>query len=89
MDMWHVWGRGEVHIWFWCVILKDRQLGRPRRKLEDNIKTDLQDIVPGCGVDLSGSRLGQVMESYNHGNDFSFSINCGEFLDYVTNYYLL
>jgi hypothetical protein len=26
-----------------------RPLGRPRRKWEDNIKTDLQDVGGGCG----------------------------------------
>ena len=26
-----------------------RQLGRPRRRWEDNIKTDLQDVGGGCG----------------------------------------
>ena len=26
-----------------------RQLGRPRRRLEDNIKMDLQEVGRGCG----------------------------------------
>ena len=26
-----------------------RPLGRPRRRWEDNIKMDLQDVVRGCG----------------------------------------
>ena len=27
-----------------------RQLGRPRRRWEDNIKMDLQEVGRGCGV---------------------------------------
>ena len=26
-----------------------RQLGRPRRRWEDNIKMDLEEVVRGCG----------------------------------------
>jgi hypothetical protein len=32
-----------------------RPLGRPRRRWEDNIKTDLQEVVRGHGLDLAGS----------------------------------
>jgi hypothetical protein len=32
-----------------------RQLGRSRRKWEDNIKTDLREVKWGQGLDLSGS----------------------------------
>jgi hypothetical protein len=28
---------------------RKRPLGRPRRKWEDNIKTDLQEVGGGCG----------------------------------------
>ena len=35
-----------------------RPLGRPRRRLEDNIKMDLQKVVGGCGdwVELAQDR---------------------------------
>jgi len=32
-----------------------RQLGKPRHKLEDNIKMDLQEVGWGHGLDSSGS----------------------------------
>jgi hypothetical protein len=32
-----------------------RPLGRPRRRWEDGIKTDLREIGWGCGVDSAGS----------------------------------
>jgi len=33
-----------------------RSLGRPRRRLEDNIKMDLQEVgCGGCGLDRDGS----------------------------------
>ena len=33
-----------------------RPLGRPRRRWEDNIKTDLQEVgCGGCGLDRAGS----------------------------------
>jgi len=47
--MWRVWGRGEG-----CtgvVVGKPevkRPLGRPRRRWEDNIKMDLQEVAGGC-----------------------------------------
>jgi hypothetical protein len=37
--MWPVWDKGEVHTEVWWVDLaKKRQLGRLRRRWEDNIK---------------------------------------------------
>ena len=48
-----------------------RPLGRPRRRWEDNIKMDLQEV--GCG--------GQVAGNFERGNEPSGSIKCGEFLD--------
>jgi hypothetical protein len=42
--MWHAWGRGEVFTGFWLGGPKLRALGRPRRRLEDNIKMDLREI---------------------------------------------
>ena len=47
--MWRVWGRGDVCTGFWWGNLRERPLGRPRRRWEDNIKTDLQEEGGGCG----------------------------------------
>ena len=55
-----------------------RPLGRPRRRWEDNIKMDLQEVGRGCGA---GSGQGQVAGACEYGNELSGSIKCGEFLD--------
>ena len=56
-----------------------RPLGRPRRRWEDNIKMDLQEV--GCGgidwIDLARDLAG----CFEYGNELSGSIKCGEFLD--------
>jgi len=58
------------------------RLGRPRRRLEDNIKMDLQEIgCGGYGLDRAGSGYGQVAGTCECGNEPSGSIKCGEFLD--------
>ena len=47
--MQRVWERGEVYTGFWWGNLKSegkRPLERPRRRQEDNIKMDLQEV--GC-----------------------------------------
>ena len=47
--MWRVWGRGEWCTGFWWGNLRGkRPLGRPRRRWEDNIKMDLQEVGGGC-----------------------------------------
>jgi hypothetical protein len=50
-------GRGEVYTGFWWGNLKG-PLGRSRRRWEDNIKIDLQEV--GCGgmdwIDLAQDR---------------------------------
>jgi hypothetical protein len=42
-----------VHTGFWCGNLKEgkKPLGRPRRRLEGNIKKDLREVEWGCGLD--------------------------------------
>ena len=49
-----------------------RLLGRPRRRWEDNIKTDLQEVVWGCG---DGMEL-----ACEYGYEPSGSKNAGNFL---------
>jgi hypothetical protein len=48
--MWRVWGRTEG---FHRVLVGKpegkRQLGRPRRRWENNIKMDRQEVKGGCG----------------------------------------
>ena len=58
-----------------------RPLGRPRPKLEDNIKMDLQDVVGVVGTGWSWLRIREVAGTCEYGNEFSGSIKCGEFLD--------
>ena len=41
---------GEVCTGFWWGSLRERDpLGRPRRRWEDNIKMDFQEVGGGCG----------------------------------------
>jgi hypothetical protein len=54
-----------------------RPLERPRRRWEDNIKTDLREVAWGHGLDLSGSEQGQMAD----GNELSGSIKFREFLE--------
>jgi len=54
-----------------------RPLGKPRRRWEDNIKLDLQEV--GCGgmdwIELAHDR--QVASICDYGNEPSGSIKCG------------
>jgi hypothetical protein len=56
--MWRVLGRGVLH----SVLVRKpegrRPLGRHRRRWEDNIKMDLQEVGGGCGdwMDLAQDR---------------------------------
>ena len=62
-------------------VVEKRPLGRPRRRWEDNIKMDLQEV--GCrGYELhrAGSGQGQVADTCECGDEPSGSIKCGEFL---------
>jgi hypothetical protein len=44
--MWHIWGRKEGYTGCWWGNLR----ARPRRRWEDNIKMDLQEVGGGRGV---------------------------------------
>jgi len=60
-----------------------RPLGSPRRRWEDNIKADAQEV--GCwGMDWID--LGQMVGTCECGNEPSGSIQCGEFLDWLRNF---
>jgi hypothetical protein len=59
-----------------------RQLGRPRHRWEDNIRTDLREIVTGrCELDVSGSEQEPVAGSCEHGNEPSSSMKGRELVD--------
>jgi len=49
--MWHVWKKEEVPTRFLLGTREGKkQLGRPRRQWEDNIKMSLQDVGWGHGL---------------------------------------
>jgi hypothetical protein len=62
-----------------------RQLGRPRRRWENNIKIDLEEVGRGCGDWMERAQdrdrwralVRTVMNFRFH--------KCGEFLDYLQN----
>jgi len=58
-----------------------RQLGRPRRRMDDNIKMDLREVRCEVWGGFIGSGKGQVAVTCECGNESSGSIKCGEFLD--------
>jgi len=56
--------------------------GTPRRRWNDNIKIDLQEV--GCGVyglDRAGSGYGQMLGTCECGNEPLGSIKCREYLE--------
>ena len=59
-----------------------RPLGRPRRRWEDNIKMDIQEVGGGCG---DWMELAQDVDRWRgtceYGDEPSGSRKCGEFLD--------
>jgi hypothetical protein len=57
-----------------------RPLGRPRRRGEDNIEIDLQEVGYG-GLDWIEVAQGKVAGTCECGNEHSGSIKCAEFLD--------
>ena len=59
-----------------------RPLGRPRRRWEDNIKMDLEEVERGCGdwMELAQDR-DRCAGAFEYGDELSGSIKCGEFLD--------
>jgi hypothetical protein len=59
----------------------NRPLGRPRRRLMDNIKMNLQEVKWGAWTGLFWLRIGTGGVSCQRGKELSGSIMCGEFLD--------
>ena len=51
-------------------------LGRPRRRLKDNIKMDLRKVGWGHGLDRSASGYRQIAGCCECGNEPSTSIKC-------------
>ena len=60
-------------------------LGRPRRRWEDNIKMDLQEVGGGRG---DWMELAQVAGTCGYGEGLSGSINAGNFLTSCKVYWL-
>ena len=58
-----------------------RPLGRPRRRWEDNIMMDLQEVGGGCGdwMELAQDR-DRLAGTCGYGEELSGSINAGNFL---------
>ena len=79
----HVGRMGESRDVYRVLVRKpegNRPLGRPRRRWEDNIKMDLQEV--GCeGMDWIS--LAQDRERCECSNESSGSTKCGEFLDWL------
>jgi hypothetical protein len=70
---------------YWVLVGKSegrRPLGRPRRRWDDNIRMDLQEVGFGCvnwiGLAEDRDRWRAIFEC---GDEPSGSIKCGEFLD--------
>jgi hypothetical protein len=59
----------------------ESRLGRRRRRWEDNIKMNFQEVGCGAGTGSSWLEKGQLAGTYGCGNEPLDSIKCGEFLD--------
>jgi hypothetical protein len=59
---------------------RKRLLGRPRRRWEDNIKMDLQEVECGVWTVLSWLKIDRLRALVNV-NESSGSIKCREFLE--------
>ena len=72
--------RGVYRVFVWKREGK-RQLGRPRRRWEDNIKMSLRKWYVGVWTGWSWLRIGTGGGTCKCGNEPSASVQCGEFLD--------
>jgi hypothetical protein len=67
-----------------------RPLRRPRRRWVVNIKINLnRDSMGWYGLDRSGSGMGPVKGSCEHGNEPAGSIKCWEVHEWLHNWQLL
>jgi len=77
---------GQVHAGFWwgAGAERKRPLGRPRRRGNDNIKMNVQEMGQGVmgWIDLAEDRDRCPALV---GDELSGSIKCGEFLDWLRN----
>jgi hypothetical protein len=75
-------GRGEVCTGFWWGNLRERNpLGRPRRRWEDNIRIDLQEVGCGCEDWIGLAQVRDRWRALECGEETSGSIKRGVFLD--------
>jgi hypothetical protein len=58
-----------------------RRLGRHRRKWEDNIRMNLQEMRLWAWTGLNWLRIGTGVRHLYGRNEYSGSIKCGKFLD--------
>jgi len=65
----------------------NRLLGRLRQRWNDNIKTNMKEIVyEDCGLDSSGSEYILVVVCCEHGNDPLVSIKGVEFFNQLSDH---
>jgi len=73
-----------VYTGFWRGNLRERDHSKDtKRRWEDNIKVDIQDVgwgMGGHGLDLYGSGHGHVAGTCESGNEPSGSMKCGSFM---------
>jgi hypothetical protein len=74
---------GAMRNAYGVVVLKPegkRLFGTPRHRWDDNIRIGLREVGLGrCALDSSGSGLGLMAGSFEHGDEFSGSKKGGEF----------
>ena len=78
--MWHACGRGEGHTESWRGDEGNKALGRPRRKWQSNIKTDIQEINWGTWAGLIWLWIGTSSGLVNTTMDFRLPWMRGVFL---------
>ena len=57
-----------------------------RRRWEDNIKVDIEEVGRGHGLGLCGSGEGQMADFCESRNESPIYIECVEFLDWLSPY---
>jgi hypothetical protein len=78
-----MWGRGDRPTYRVLVGKPEGEKphGRLRRRLEDNIKMDLEELEYWAWYGFIWIRIGQVASCCEHGNEHSGSIRYEKFLD--------